>query len=120
MIDFQESPIDGDIFLDEDGDFSMIEGPDEVGQAVVCQVEMPKGDWFLDLNEGTNHRDKIFAKTATKADAEMELRRSTKKVFGVRNIYKMQIVEDDSENTARALGEIDTIYGRTEQEINIG
>lgn len=113
MIDFAESTTDGDIYLDDSQDFAMLQGADETAQAVVCQIETEQGEWPLDLEHGTNYKDKFFHKRSTRADAEMELRRTARVVPEVRNIYKMRVTEDDQPHSARAVGEIDTIYGRS-------
>lgn len=106
--------------LTEDGDYSFGNGqndffrdvPEAVGQAAKTRLLLWLGEWFLDVDEGTQYMQGILGKHSKEsADETIQTRvLGTQGLTGIPN-YSSAINPDTRAMTAEF--QIDTIYGPT-------
>lgn len=104
--------------LDESGDMVMGHGdadyltdsPECVGQAVVTRMKLLRGEWFLDLTEGTPYAPAILGKH-TKATYDFAIRQRVLETEGVREIEEYESLYDGETRTLTVNIRIDTVYG---------
>ena len=105
--------------LDNQGDMRFGHGnadflqdtPETVAQAVVTRLRLLAGEWFLDLQEGTNYVPSIFGKH-TKDSYDLVVRERVLDTAGVNSIldYTSEL-DPDTRKLTIALT-IDTIFGQ--------
>lgn len=106
--------------LDESGDMVFGHGatdyladtPEAVGQAVITRLKLMTGEWFLDIDEGTNYENKILGvRTVTTRDAEIRAR-----ILGTQGVKEMTEYSSSVDVDTRMFSvtaTINTIYGET-------
>jgi hypothetical protein len=67
--------------LDSAGDYTLggsdaflIDSPQTVAQAILTRLRLLKGEWFLDLSDGTPYSDEVFGKQNGSSDAAIKQR----------------------------------------------
>jgi hypothetical protein len=86
--------------------------PDAVAQAVLTRLMLWKGEWFLDLEEGTPYKTRVLGKY-TSNTRDPILRARILQTQGVKGIaaYASQFSGDTRSFQAQAT--IDTVFGQT-------
>ncbi len=111
--------------LDTDGDMLFGHGhadylqnsPECVAQAVATRLRLLRGEWFLDLTEGTPYAPAIMGKH-TKSTYDFAIRERVLETEGVTGIDEYQSIFDGETRTLTVNIRISTNYGQmTLQEI---
>lgn len=110
--------------LDESGDMRfghgladlLINSPEAVGQAVKTRLLLLKGEWFLDVTEGTPYATEILGRN-TAATRDAAIRRRILRTQGVTDIvsYSSALVGRSFSVSAT----INTVYGQTTVEASL-
>ena len=111
--------------LDGNGDMVMGHGnadylkdsPECVAQAVVTRLYLLRGEWFLDLTEGTPYVPAIFGKH-TRESYDFAIRLRILETEGVTEIVEYESLYDGERRGLTVNARIDTVYGpATVQEV---
>ena len=111
--------------LDEGGDMVIGHGnadylqdsPECVSQAVVTRLRLLRGEWFLDLTEGTPYAPAVLGKH-TKTTYDFALRQRVLETEGVTNIEEYESLFDGETRRLTVNIRINTVYGpATVQEV---
>lgn len=81
----------GDIFLAEDGNLSMAEGAEAVGQHVRQRLGFFQGEWFLDTTAGMPWLDDILGRRYNPALAEAVVKAEITATHGVTEITSFSV-----------------------------
>ncbi|WP_426576667.1 hypothetical protein ACP179_20265 [Xenorhabdus stockiae] len=103
---------------DANGDYSFGQGdntflinfPETVAQAVKTRLDLWRGDWFLDVEEGTSYREAVLEKNYTSALALEERILETE---GVTEILSLDVTRDPNTRKITITATINTHYGKT-------
>jgi hypothetical protein len=106
--------------LDSNGDFSfghggadfLVDSPEAVAQAVVTRLELWRGEWFLDTEEGTPYRDGILGKGSTPAGREALLRKRILETPGVISLAEFSAAFDGDARSLSVSARIESMYGQ--------
>lgn len=104
--------------LDKNGDYVVGRGlaeilynvPAAVGQAVKTRLLLERGEWFLDVTEGTPYHTEILG-MGTKATADAAIRERILDTQGVTEIVAYNSVYNPDQRTFNVTATINTIYG---------
>lgn len=111
--------------LDENGDMAIGHGdadylqdsPECVAQAVVTRLRLLRGEWFLDLSEGTPYVEGVFGKH-TKESYDFVIRQRVLETEGVTEIEDYESIFDGETRKLTVNIRINTVYGPAEiQEV---
>ena len=104
------------VFGHGDADY-LKNSPECVAQAVVTRLRLLRGEFFLDLTEGTPYAPAVLGKH-TKASYDFALRRRVLETEGVTAIEEYESVFDGETRRLTVNIRIDTSYGpATVQEV---
>ncbi|PHM33342.1 hypothetical protein [Xenorhabdus innexi] len=103
---------------DSDGDYSfgqgdntfLVDTPETVAQAVKTRLDLWRGDWFLDTEEGTPYREAVLEKNYTSALALEERILETE---GVTDIITLDAERDPDTRKITITATLNTRYGKT-------
>ncbi|MBC8950265.1 hypothetical protein [Xenorhabdus sp. TS4] len=103
---------------DSNGDYSfgqgdntfLINSPETVAQAVKTRLSLWRGDWFLDVTEGTPYREAVLEKNYSSA---MSLRERILGTEGVIEIVSLDARRDPDTRQITITATINTRYGQT-------
>jgi hypothetical protein len=106
--------------LDDKGDMIMGHGdadylrdtPLAVAQAVVTRLRLLRGEWFLDLAEGTPYAPAVLGKH-TKESYDLVIRERVRETEGVAAITNYESFLDGETRRLTVNLTIDTVYGPT-------
>ena len=104
--------------LDGDGDMVIGHGnadylndtPECVAQAVVTRLRLLRGEWFLDLTEGTPYAPVVLGKH-TRATYDFALRQRVLETEGVTDIEEYESIFNGETRTLTVNIRINTVYG---------
>jgi hypothetical protein len=104
--------------LDKDGDMVIGHGdadylkdsPECVAQAVVTRLRLLRGEWFLDLTEGTPYTPAILGKH-TRDTYDFAVRQRVLETEGVTEIMDYESIFDGETRTLTVNIRLDTVYG---------
>ncbi|KLU14358.1 MULTISPECIES: hypothetical protein [Xenorhabdus] len=102
---------------DSNGDYSFGQGdntfwinsPDAVAQAVKTRLNLWRGDWFLDIAEGTPYREAVLEKNYASA---MAIRERILGTEGVTEIVSLDASRNPDTRKITLTATINTHYGR--------
>ncbi len=89
----------GDLFIDDTGDFEII---DAVRQGIQIRLRWIKGEWVFNTAMGTPYFETILVKTPNRALIEKVLRNQIIAVDGVTEVGSISLVKDAKSRTLRA------------------
>ena len=118
MKNFKLHPVTHNIVI-EDGQFVMVEEGEAVVQAVKCNLLLQKGEWFLNLNLGTDWLNFIFSTEVTQEQKNIAIKSAITKVPEVRALTAFEFELDSELHTATIVYSADTIYGVLSEEITL-
>ncbi|OKP02627.1 hypothetical protein [Xenorhabdus eapokensis] len=103
---------------DSNGDYSfgqgdntfLVNSPETVAQAVKTRLNLWRGDWFLDMAEGTPYRETVLEKNYTSA---MAIRERILGTEGVIEIVSLDATRNPVTRKITLTATINTRYGRT-------
>ncbi len=104
--------------LDKDGDMVIGHGdadylknsPECVAQAVVTRLRLLRGEWFLDLTEGTPYAPAVFGKH-TRETYDFAIRQRVLETEGVTEIEEYESLFNGETRNLTVNIRINTIYG---------
>lgn len=104
--------------LDKEGDMVIGHGeadylkdtPECVAQAVVTRLRLLRGEWFLDLTEGTPYAPAILGKH-TRATYDFAIRQRVLETEGVTDIEEYESMFDGETRRLTVNIRINTVYG---------
>lgn len=109
--------------LDANGDYSFggqgefhVDTPDTVAQAIQTRLNLWTGEWFADLNEGTDFLGKILG-YGTNGTRDLVLVERIVGTPGVKSIVEYASAVDTRERSFTVLTRVDTIYGTANVEM---
>lgn len=107
----------GDMVLGHgDADY-LTDSPECVAQAVVTRLRLLRGEWFLDLTEGTPYAPAVLGKH-TKASYDFAIRQRVLETEGVTEIDDYESMFDGETRRLTVNIRINTVYGPAEiQEV---
>ncbi len=97
------------IFGHGDADY-LKDTPETVAQAVVTRLRLLRGEWFLDLTEGTPYAPAVLGKH-TKASYDYAVRTRVLETQGVVEILEYESIFDGETRRLTVTIRIDTVYG---------
>lgn len=89
----------------------LVNSPAMVGQEVRTRLLLLRGEWFLDVTEGTPYSTQVLGK-GTQASRDLAIKSRILKTAGVKQLVSYVSAVVDRNFTVQAV--IDTIYGQTE------
>ncbi|MBB3006049.1 hypothetical protein [Cupriavidus alkaliphilus] len=108
---YRKEDADGDyVFGGGSADFYK-DVPEAVGQAVVTRLRLARGEWFLDITEGTPWEQVLGKYTSGTYDAAIRQR-----ILGTQGVLSLASYSSTLNSETRALSvtaTINTIYGPT-------
>lgn len=104
--------------LDTEGDMVIGHGdadylkdtPECVAQAVATRLRLLRGEWFLDLTEGTPYAPSVFGKH-TRESYDFALRQRVLETEGVTSIEEYESIFDGETRKLTVNITINTVYG---------
>ncbi|WP_419882798.1 DUF2634 domain-containing protein [Peribacillus sp. B-H-3] len=93
--------MDGDIVIDENGEFVMIEGDEELAQAVEETLETRKGEFFLEPEHGLVF-DNILGKEANQDEALEDIVEAVSQEDRIASVEEV-IFNDDLQARTRSI-----------------
>ncbi|HDL8134554.1 TPA: hypothetical protein U5D55_000252 [Yersinia enterocolitica] len=105
---------------DENGDYTfgqgdntfLINSPEAVAQAVKTRFELWRGQWFLDLTEGTPYIQSVLGKQRSDVYI-LAIRERILDTQGVNAILEFEAIYTGENRRVTFTATIDTIYGTT-------
>jgi hypothetical protein len=85
--------------------------PEGVAQAVATRLRLLRGEWFLDLTEGTPYAPAVLGKH-TRQSYDFAVRRRILQTEGVTGIAEYESLFDGETRSLTINARIDTVYGR--------
>ncbi|WP_340619345.1 hypothetical protein [Xenorhabdus siamensis] len=107
---YRREDIDGDYSFGQGDNTFLIDSPEAVAQAVKTRLNLWRGDWFLDVEEGTPYREAVLAKNYTSALALQERILGTE---GVTEIITLEALRHPTTRKITLTATLNTRYGRT-------
>lgn len=112
--------------LDENGDYSfgrgqgdfLIDSPACVGQSVVTRLRLLKGEWFLDVTEGTPWSTDILGE-GTKTLYDLAIRQRVLQTAGVTQILEYESALDPDQRKLSVKLTIDTVFGEAPVQVTL-
>lgn len=100
----------GDYTFGTGADF-YIDSPTTVAQAVLTRLELWRGEWFVNLDDGVPYYSDVLGKY-TQAQRDAVIKRVVSLTPGVKQIVAYESVFDTAKRTFTVSMTIDTIYGQ--------
>lgn len=89
----------------------LVNSPAAVGQLIVTRLRLLRGEWFLDVSEGTPYGDQVLG-TNTASTRDAAIRGRILQTQGVTGIASYQSSVDAETRVFSVAATVDTIYGR--------
>lgn len=107
---YRRLDINGDMAIGHgDADY-LKDSPECVAQAVVTRLRLLRGEWFLDLTEGTPYAPAVLGKH-TKATYDFAIRQRVLETEGVTDIEEYESIFDGETRKLTVNIRINTVYG---------
>ena len=106
----------GDLFIDDTGDFEIIAA---VRQGIQIRLRWIKGEWVFNTAMGTPYFETILGKTPNRALIEKALRNQIIAVDGVTEVGSISLVKDAKRRTLRASFTATTTEGKIQSEVEL-
>lgn len=107
---YRRLDMNGDMVIGHgDADY-LKDSPECVAQAVVTRLRLLRGEWFLDLTEGTPYAPAVLGKH-TKATYDFALRQRVLETEGVTDIEEYESIFDGETRRLTVNIRINTVYG---------
>lgn len=105
---------------DENGDYTfgqgdntfLVNSPETVRQAIKTRLELWKGEWFLDANEGTSYMQSVMGKQQSDI-ASLAIRDRISRTPGVLSILSYDSVFNGTTRRLTVTATVNTLYGTT-------
>ncbi|MCC8364902.1 hypothetical protein J8V57_01180 [Xenorhabdus sp. PB61.4] len=107
---YRRQDANGDYSFGQGDNTFLIDSPETVAQAVKTRLDLWRGDWFLDMEEGTLYREAVLEKNYTSALALEERILDTE---GVTGILSLDATRDPNTRKITITATINTRYGQT-------
>ena len=102
----------GDLGL-VNGDVVIVDGREQIRQAIFCNFRFFLAEWFLDLREGVPYFQEILIKSPNLETVTAAFRETLLNTPGVQEINKFDLELDGSTRTLRFDFEVSTEDGQT-------
>lgn len=102
-----------DMTFGRGGNNFLINSPEAVAQSVLTRLKLWRGEWFLDVTEGTPYQQGVLG-TGKREKVEPAIRQRILEGQGVKALTAFDISIDPDERTVSINATIDTIYGEAE------
>lgn len=109
---YRREDADGDYTFGQGDDTFLIDSPECVAQAVKTRFELWRGQWFLDLTEGTPYVQSVLGKQRSDVYI-LAIRERIQDTPGVMSILSFDTNYDGTSRRVTFTSSIDTIYGQT-------
>ena len=100
----------GDMVIGHGSADYLKDSPECVAQAVVTRLRLLRGEWFLDLTEGTPYAPAVLGKH-TKGTYDFAIRQRVLKTEGVTEIEEYESIFDGETRALTVNIRINTVYG---------
>lgn len=94
----------------------LVDSPDAVRQAILTRLKLGVGDWFLDLDEGTDYRGSILG-YGTQGTRDLEIQDRILGTPGVLEIVSYESVVDAVKRSFTVSATVSTVFGQTTFEL---
>ena len=101
------------------GTDQFLEGQEHVAQDILTRLTLILGEWFRNLNDGTNWFGAVFGKQTTNPEAEGEIKRRILETESVDLITKYEAKYDMKTRKYSAIVEVLTVFSAMPLELNI-
>lgn len=108
----------GDYVFGQAGGNFYKDTPMTVGQAVETRLRLMKGEWMLDITQGTAYNSNILG-AGKITTYDLEIQSVILNTPGVRQITNYSSGVDPTTRTATINATIDTVYGQTTIQANL-
>lgn len=109
---YRREDADGDYTFGQGDDTFLINSPECVAQAVSTRFELWRGQWFLDVTEGTPYIQSVLGKQRSDVYI-LAIRERIQTTPGVLAILSFNTNNDGTTRRVTFTATIDTIYGHT-------
>lgn len=103
--------------FDSNGDYRfgglnqfLVDTPEGVAQAILTRLRLQSGEWFLDLDEGTDYAHAILG-YGTQGLRDLEVQSRILGTPGVKEILEYSSAFDPSRRFFTVVARVDTLYG---------
>lgn len=110
---YRKLDIAGDMALGHGHADYLQDSPECVGQAVGTRLALLRGEWFLDLTEGTPYVPAVLGKH-TKQSYDFVIRQRVLETEGVTEIMEYESIFDGETRKLTVNIRVDTVYGPTQ------
>lgn len=104
--------------LSSDGDYTLggrqaflINSPETIAQAVLTRLRLWRGEWFVDVRDGTPYLQEILGKRQLGRNPDAAIR---ERILGTEGVLEMRAYESTFDGNTRRLSvtaTVSTIYG---------
>lgn len=91
--------------------------PEAVGQSVKTRLLLWLGEWFLDIESGTQYMQGILGNHSLE-EANVTIQTRAVKTTGVTDLYDYESAKNPDTRAMTATFKIDTIYGPTQVQLD--
>lgn len=118
-------PIDLKLDLDENDltienyDLALVDKLEQINQKLQIKLKFFSGEWFLDTTQGVPFYSIVFVKNPDLDLIATTIKNEILKVDGIKEILSYSQQLDTVNRTLSVDFEVDTIYGTTEQTVEI-
>lgn len=102
----------GDYVLGSGSDF-LIDTPEAVGQAVLTRLKLWRGEWFINIEDGTEWETEVLGKRFQNTNPDASIQGRILGTQGVLEISDYSSTFDGNARQLKVIATITTIYGVT-------
>lgn len=106
--------------LTPEGDYALggrqaflVNSPETVAQAVLTRLRLWRGEWFIDVRDGTPYLQEILGKRRLGRNPDAAIRERILGTEGVREILTYESTYDGNTRRLSVTATLSTIYGTT-------
>lgn len=107
--------------LSSDGDYTLggrqaflVNSPETVAQAVLTRLRLWRGEWFIDVRDGTPYLQQILGKRQLGRNPDAAIKERILGTEGVRELLAYESTFDGDTRRLAVTATLSTIYGQAE------
>lgn len=111
---YRKLDADGDYTLGSGGDF-LKNTPEAVGQAIGTRLKLWRGEWFVDITDGTPWNEQVLGKLGARSGRHPDaaIKQRILGTFGVTEITAYNSTFNGETRQLTVAATVNTIYGQT-------